>query len=169
MVTVLLLLGALALWGGSRFTWFAEFRDGGVRGTVLYTEKGDQRATVLVPLALLALAGVAGMVATGGWARRVLGVLLALAGVAAAWAAVNGVSFQFEAGLPSGAILTGRTLALLGGIFVLAGGLLGVKHASAMPRLGAKYSAPAKKRSAQDPDTELWDALSKGQDPTTDH
>lgn len=90
MMVVALLLGALALWGASKLTWYAEFRDGGVRGTVLYRETGEQRATALVPLALLALAGVAGLIATGGWARRVLGVVLALAGVAAVWAGVAG-------------------------------------------------------------------------------
>src|SRR5205814_5449903 len=48
---VVLLLAALALWGTSRLTWFAEYRDGGVRGTVLYRETGAQHAGALVPLA----------------------------------------------------------------------------------------------------------------------
>jgi O-antigen ligase len=162
-----LLLGALALWGASRLTWFAEFRDGGVRGTVLYRETGEQRAGVLVPLALLALAGVAGLVATGGWARRVLGGVLVVAGIAAVWAGVNGVRFGgFAAGLPVSQMLFGRGLAVLGGILVGLGGLAAIKGAGTARRLGARYSAPGAQKKARDPDTELWEALSDGEDPT---
>ncbi len=167
MIVGALLLGALALWGASRLTWFAEFRDGGVRGTVLYRETGEQRATALVPLALLALAGVAGVIATGGWARRVLGVVLALAGVAAVWAGVAGVRFSgFAAGLPVTEMLLGRGLAVLGGILVAAGGLAAVKGAAETARLGTKYAAPATRKKVRDPDAELWEALSEGEDPT---
>ncbi|MEV4142092.1 Trp biosynthesis-associated membrane protein [Amycolatopsis sp. NPDC049691] len=167
MIVAALLLGALALWGASRLTWFAEFRDGGVRGTVLYRETGEQRATALVPLALLSLAGVAGVIATGGWARRVLGVVLALAGVAAVWSGVSGVKFSGWAdGLPVTQLLLGRGLAVLGGILVAAGGLAAVKGAAGTARLGTKYAAPATRKKVRDPDAELWEALSEGEDPT---
>ncbi|MGW3959817.1 Trp biosynthesis-associated membrane protein [Amycolatopsis sp. NPDC005003] len=167
MIVVALLLAALALWGASRLTWFAEFRDGGVRGTVLYRETGEQRATALVPLALLALAGVAGLVATGGWARRVLGVVLALAGVAAAWLGVAGVRFSgYADGLPVTQLLLGRGLAVVAGILLAAGGLAALKGAGRATRLGAKYAAPATRKTVRDPDVQLWDALSGGEDPT---
>lgn len=167
MMVVALLLGALALWGAAKLTWYAEFRDGGVRGTVLYRETGEQRATALVPLALLALAGVAGLIATGGWARRVLGAVLALAGVAAGWAGVAGVRFTGWAdGLPVTQMLLGRGLAVLGGILVAAGGLAAIKGAGRGARLGAKYAAPATRKKVRDPDAELWEALSEGEDPT---
>lgn len=167
MMVAALLLGALALWGASRLTWFAEFRDGGVRGTVLHRETGEQRASALVPLALLALAGVAGLVATGGWARRVLGVVLALAGVAAVWLGVAGVRFSgYADGLPVTQMLLGRALAVLGGILVATGGLAAVKGASRATRLGTKYAAPATRKKVRDPDAELWEALSDGEDPT---
>lgn len=167
MMVTALLLGAAALWGASRLTWFAEFRDGGVRGTVLYRETGEQQAAALVPLALLALAGVAGLVATGGWARRALGVVLALAGVAAVWLGVAGVRFSgYADGLPVTQMLLGRGLAVLGGILVATGGLAAVKGASRATRLGAKYAAPATRKKVRDPDAELWEALSEGEDPT---
>jgi hypothetical protein len=160
MVVSALVLGAAALWGSSRITWFAEDRDAGVRGIVHYTQNGAQLAGSLVPLALLALAGVAGMVATGGWPRRALGVVLALGGVAGCWAGIDG--FGHAGGLPYGPLV-----AVLGGILILAGGLLGIKAASRMPRLGTRYAAPGTKRVARDPDVELWEALSEGEDPTT--
>lgn len=164
---VVLLLGALALWGASRLTWFAEFRDGGVRGTVLYRENGEQRANALVPLAILALAGVAGLIATGGWARRVLGGVLVLAGIAAVFSGVDGIRFGgFADGLPVTQMLLGRGLAVLGGILVALGGLAAIKGARKAARLGARYAAPGTQKKARDPDTELWEALSEGEDPT---
>lgn len=155
------------MWAASKLTWFAEFRDAGVRGIVLYSEDGAQRAGVLVPLAVLTLAGVAGMVATVGWSRRVLGVVLVLAGSAACWAAVRGLPLSGHAdGLPVAQMLIGRGLAMFGGILVIAGGLAGIRDAGRMPHLGARYSAPAATRMARDPDTDLWEALSDGEDPT---
>ncbi|MGW4484591.1 Trp biosynthesis-associated membrane protein [Amycolatopsis sp. NPDC004368] len=167
MIVVGLLLGALALWGASKLAWFAEFRDGGVLGRRLYTEDGEQRATALVPLALLALAGVAGVIATGGWARRILGVVLALAGLAGVWTGVNGVKFGgWAPGLPVTELLVGRGLAVLGGILLVVAGLLAVKVAGTARRLGSRYAAPGAKRAKRDPDVELWEALSEGEDPT---
>ena len=167
MIVVALLLGALALWGASRLTWYAEFRDGGVRGTVLHRETGEQRAPALVPLALLALAGVAGLVATGGWARRALGAVLALAGAVAVWAGVAGLRFGgYAAGLPVTEMLLGRGIAVLAGILVAAGGLAAVKGAGRAARLGTKYAAPATRKKVRDPDVELWEALTEGEDPT---
>ncbi|WP_158888860.1 Trp biosynthesis-associated membrane protein [Amycolatopsis anabasis] len=167
MVSVALLLGSAALWGASRMTWTAANRDAGVRGLVLETKTGAEQASALVPLAILALAGVAGMVATGGWPRRVLGVLLALAGVAACWVAVDGLRWSgYPDGAPSAEIVTAHILAAAGGILVILGGLAGTRGAGRMPRLGARYAAPGAKRVAPDPDTELWEALSDGEDPT---
>ncbi|TNC23934.1 Trp biosynthesis-associated membrane protein [Amycolatopsis alkalitolerans] len=167
IVAATLLLGAAALWGGSRLVWSAQQRDGGVRGMLLETQTGAQHSGALVPLAVLAVAGVAGAVATGGWPRRVLGVVLAVAGLWACWIAVDGVSFSgFPPGAPVWQMFLGRALTLLAGILVLLGGLIATKRAGAMPRLGARYAAPSVKKTARDPDTELWEALSEGEDPT---
>ncbi|MTD53623.1 Trp biosynthesis-associated membrane protein [Amycolatopsis pithecellobii] len=166
-VVAALVLGAAALWGSSRLVWSAQERDAGVRGMILATQTGVDHSGALVPLAILAVAGVAGAVATGGWPRRVLGVVLAVAGLWACWIAVDGVSFGgFPPGTPVWQLFLGRGLALVAGILVLAGGLMSTKHARTMPRLGARYSAPTVKKSARDPDTELWEALSEGEDPS---
>ena len=168
-IAAALLLGAAALWGSSRLVWFVELKDAGVRGTLLQTQNGAQHSSALLPLAVLAVAGVAGMVATGGWARRALGVVMVVAGLAACWVAVDGVRFSgFPEGAPVWQIFTGRGLALLGGILVVLGGLIAIRHAGAMPRLGARYAAPSVKKARRDPDTELWEALSEGEDPTRD-
>ena len=164
-----LLLGAALLWGSSRLVWTAQSRDAGVRGIVLDTQTGAQVTGALLPLAVLALAGVAGLVATGGWARRVLALVLLVAGGAACWLAVDGARWHgYPSGAPVTQIVTGRGLALLAGILVIIGGLVAVRHARVMPRLGTPYSAPSVKKSTRDADAELWEALSEGEDPTTD-
>jgi len=170
IVAVALLLAAAALWGSSRLVWFAELRDAGVRGMVLDKRTGAQESVALVPLAVLALAGVAGLVAAAGWVRRVLGVVVALAGIAAGWIAVEGWRFGgFPEGAPAAQIFAGRGLALLAGILMLVAGLSATKQAGRMAKLGARYEAPAgRRKAAKDPDTELWEALSEGEDPTTE-
>ncbi|RZS34299.1 tryptophan-associated transmembrane protein [Herbihabitans rhizosphaerae] len=131
-----LLLGSVALWGSSRLDW--------------------ERPGALVPLALLALAGIAGLIATAGLARRVLGAVLALAGLAAAWLAVAA-----DGGFAP------RGLAVAGGLLIVTGGVLVVRHAADLPRLGARYQASNAKPSTDgDPDADLWRALSEGRDPT---
>lgn len=166
LIVASLLLGAAALWGSSELTWFAEYRDVGVRGTVLHTETGGQRSTVLVPLAVLALAGIAGVVATGGWARRVLGAVLVAAGAALVGIGITGTDLAGDGAYPAMTILAGHGLAVLGGLLFVAAGVLTIRMARRMSKLGARYSSPGEKRAARDPDTELWDSLSAGEDPT---
>ncbi|WAL67323.1 Trp biosynthesis-associated membrane protein [Amycolatopsis cynarae] len=162
-----LLLGAAALWGSSRLVWSASLRAAVIQGQVLETQTGAEHSGALVPLAVLAVAGVAGIVATGGWPRRLLGGVLALAGLAAGWIAVAGVRFGgFPGGTPVWQVFAGRGLALLGGILLLLGGLLATRRAGAMPRLGARYAAPGARKAAREPGTDLWEALSEGKDPT---
>jgi len=45
---------------------------------------------------------------------------------------------------------------------LLGAGVLLIRNARAMPRLGARYEA----RKTTDTDSDLWQALSDGQDPT---
>ncbi|WP_341770900.1 Trp biosynthesis-associated membrane protein [Actinocrispum wychmicini] len=138
-MTALLLVGSAALWGSSRLSW-----GGGV-------------PTSLVPLALLALAGIAGVLATSGWARRVVGGVVVLAGVAAGWAGLDG-------GLGHG--LWARVVALLAALALVVAGVVLVRSGHRMPRLGARYQTPAAARANETPEKELWRALSEGQDPT---
>lgn len=151
-----LLAAAAALWGTSRLTWATEVRtQPGTGNPVTLSHTGADIAPMLVPLAVLAVAGVAGSVAVGGWARRLLGGVLALAGVGAAWLGiVEGQSW-------------GRVLAVLAGALLLLAGLLLIRFGARMPRLGATYQTPDAARRSSDPDREMWDGLSEGEDPTT--
>lgn len=179
-VLLLVLAGAGALWGASGLNWLSQrFRTpmgtettSGVTGAVLRPE--------LVPMALAALAAVAAVLATGGLLRRLVGVLIALAGALLAWRAYQQFSggwFAYAAGdvppgsTPIGELSTspfGPLLMGLGAVLLLIAGLLVVVRAGRMPAMGARYSAPgaAKEQTSQDPDRRLWNELDAGRDPT---
>jgi hypothetical protein len=121
--------GASALlWGGSAATGVAALRG----------------------VAVLALAGVAGVVATAGVARRLVGALLAVVGLA-------------QTGFAAG---TGAVVALAGGVVLLAAGLFVLVREPRLARLGARYAAPGDRRVTADPDRAAWEALDEGRDPT---
>lgn len=124
---------------------------------------GAEKVAALVPLALIYLAGIAGVLATSGWPRRVVGGLLALTGFAAGWLAVDGA---FDQGQTSGAGLLARGLALIAGIVVVGAGVVLVRAGHRMPRLGANYQTPAAAKAEPTGEKELWRALSEGKDPT---
>jgi hypothetical protein len=113
----------------------------------------------LVPLALVSLAGIAGVLATSGWGRRAVGVLLTLTGLAAGWTAFNDV---FQAG---GALLA-RSVSGVAVLALLSAGVLLVRAGHRMPRLGGNYQTPAAAKGNETPEKELWRALSEGKDPT---
>lgn len=137
MVAVSLAAAAAALWGSTRVGWGADIPQFG----------GG--------LALVALAGFAGAVAVGGWAKRVVGGVVVLAGLLAGWSA-----------LTAGGGGLGRWIALLGAALLVVAGLLVIRLAARLPTLGVKYrSANARPRSG-DADKDMWDGLSHGEDPT---
>jgi hypothetical protein len=131
---VLLLGAAAALWGATRLTGGPDSGTG---------------------LALLALAGAGGAVAVGGWARRAVGAVVVLAGLAGGWQALASAG----AGL-------GRWTAVLGAVLLVLAGVLTVRWAAALPTLGARYRAAAPAERSGDPDKDMWDGLSEGRDPT---
>ena len=134
---------------------------------------------VPVGVGLLALAGAAAAVAVSGIARRVLGAALVAAAVggcvAVASTALAGPSTARLAELAGAAVAPTATvsgtaaplLALAGALAVAAGGLVLLLRERGLPRLGARYAAPAKARRV-DPDREVWDELDAGHDPTAD-
>ena len=97
-----------------------------------------------VPVALLSLASVAAVVALSGVVRRVLGALLVVVGVVAAF--------------------SGHWPAIAGGVLVVGSGVLLAAFGARMPKIGVG----GQKTRAHDPETDMWRALERGDDPTDD-
>ncbi|MHA6630221.1 Trp biosynthesis-associated membrane protein [Pseudonocardia sichuanensis] len=179
-----LALAAGLLWIGGTAVWYRVPPAAGAPGTLT----GAQVAPWLGGVALLALAGIAGLVASGGALRRVVGVVLALAGAGVLAFALTALFADPDAtGVPASALpqsphgesvddlrhrpAQGTPAPLLpaaGGLLLLGVGALVTVRERSLPRLGARYAAPGERRVAQDPDRAAWQALDAGQDPTTD-
>ena len=152
-----LVVAAGLLWGASALAWAPPGRaaaDSAVGGA--------SAPSALTGVALLALAGIAAVVATSGLARRFVGGLLGVAGAvvvvatAAAWAAATAV------------IGVGPLLAVGGGLLlVVAAGAVVVREPR-LARLGARYAAAGTRATHADPDRAAWAALDEGRDPTAD-
>lgn len=170
MILALLVLAALSLWLASRLAWSWSRQQTPLHGMVVDRQNGGQVQPALVPLALLSLASIAAILAVGGWPRRVVGVLVALVGVAAVWIGASDLSVVFGVrpnGYPTGEVLSGHGLAMLAGVLLMAAGVQVVRTAGVLPRLGASYQTPRAARQVRDPNKELWHALSEGRDPTS--
>lgn len=188
IVVVLLGVAAAVLWGASRLTWVSQVVEG-VTGARSSTADGATAEPILVPWALLCLAAIGGLVATAGWGRRVVGTLVAVAGFWALLRAASGLlapaseapSVGVRPGdrpLPAEAVVGGPLLAILGALAMVAAGLLAVRWAAVLPRMGARYDAPGARGATPaartggshpaDPDKAWWEALDEGRDPTGD-
>lgn len=177
-----LALAALGLWVATRLVWLRASYQSALRGAITTQATGADVRPELGAVAMLAIAAVAAVVATGGWPRRVLGVVVAAAGGWATWQSVtilvgSPAGWFAYAPLPPGpssdAVASGspvRTaaplLALGAAVLLVAAGVAIVGWARAMPRLGARYSAPGASAPVRDRDTEWWKALDAGEDPT---
>lgn len=164
VVMLALVLASGALWWSSRLVWASQLRvlPGGA-GTTDVWRSGAEVVPALLGLAVVALAGVAGVVAVGGWLRRVLAVLLGLAGLVAVGVA------GFAGGPAELPFLPwGRVLAGLAGVLLVLAGVLVLRFADRLPALGTAYRPPDEPTRSADPDRALWQALSEGRDPTTE-
>jgi uncharacterized membrane protein (TIGR02234 family) len=177
-----LLAGALAMWGSTRLTW-ASAVVATARGPVPAEATGAGIAPSLTGVAVLAVAAVAASVAVSGIARRALGLIVVLAGGASAWVAFDSWLSPPDAATllrlsgtastePVGDVVVAQNaapwLAVLGGLVVLAAGVVLVVADRSLPRMGARYAAPGAEKSVVDPDRAAWDALDEGRDPTVD-
>jgi hypothetical protein len=164
-----LALSAALLWAGSATVWQRVLPAGAAPVELT----GAQVAPWLTGTALLALAGVAGVVAAGGVLRRLVGALLALAGLGAvvfalrallAPAAVTVDGVRHEPGEPTAAPL----LAVAAAVVLLAVGITVLVRERGLPRLGPRYAAPGGRAVERDPDRAAWQELDEGRDPTVD-
>lgn len=187
-VVALLALAAAVLWTASLLVW--TWRVDVAGGTAVVTEqRGAQAEPAIAGLALVALAAVAGVLATGGWLRRGIGVLVLAAGAGAlvlAWRGLKATrtvlsgDFGFERWIDevdrwSAQATTALVLTALAGVLLLAAGTVVVLTGHRMPRMGSRYQRRAGPDTAPaaGPDAppgaagrSLWDELDAGRDPT---
>lgn len=174
LVAAAVALGAAAVLGWARVDFQVP-----KRGTVAVGVDGSEVLPALTPLAVLALAAVAAVLATGGWARRLLGgSLLAAAvppilGVLQApdegWLAAAAMS---AAGWSAGSVHAETTTLLPAGpgfaaggaVLLVAAGVTLVVRGHRMPRLGRRYQAPSSRPSERADG--LWARMDAGEDPT---
>ena len=134
-------------------------------------------------LALVALAGVVAVIATKGLARRVIGALVALAGVGLVWrclAALPAVDTARARDLVRAKhpqvdgvahVVTHPVwgaLSLVGAVLVLAAGIVIAVRGGTWAGLSSRYerSAPDPDQARARADASLWAALESGEDPT---
>lgn len=176
--------GALGLVASAR-TWGAAAVDDGLVTTTVQVSGRE-----LVPLgpavALLALAAVVAVPATRRTGRRLVGAVLATAGlVTAAWAAVVTTDLTARTAQwvgSSGGDVTGvqtapawAVLATAAAVLIAGTGLAVLIRGAGWPALGRRYERRAARLdppAAGDPSDlragrETWDAMDRGEDPTS--
>jgi uncharacterized membrane protein (TIGR02234 family) len=183
VATVLLLVVAgAALGGAAALDWARVGFQVPLRGAVAVRVTGADLVPALGPLALLALAAVAAVLATGGWARRLLGALLLLtalpAGLGLAPLADQGrlVGAAVSVGalparsVPDGTVtvlVAGPALTAVAAVLLAAAGAALLWCGHRMPRMGRRYRVPAARAAgpASGPQG-LWERIDAGEDPT---
>jgi uncharacterized membrane protein (TIGR02234 family) len=136
-------------------------------------------------LAVVGLAGVVGILASRGLGRRAVGIVLVIAGGVIcweAWTSLRAISSEHArtvlrdarsgVGLDPGRAISVAVhpvwpvLAGLGGLLVLAAGVLAVVGGAAWSGLSRRYEQP--EPTGPQSDATLWSTLDSGIDPTTD-
>ena len=171
---------ALALYAITR-TWSVHLTPRPGMSALREAQIGTDVAPWVTGLALVALAGAGALLATAGWLRRALGVVLSLAGLGVLAGAITG-----RAGLDPGAAGAAGTawpvLCALGGVIIVLGGVTAARLGHRWPRMSSRYDrktvppprtepaiAPGKPRdtsAAVADHRAAWDALDRGDDPT---
>jgi hypothetical protein len=176
----LLIAASASLAGAAMLGWVQVGVQVPLRGIVPVRVAGSAVLPALAPLALLALASIAAVLATGGWARWLLGAVLLIAAVPPAIAALRvtdgltGAALAV-AGLPARSVpvgsvtvlVAGPTLAAGGAALLAAAGVALVVWGHRMPRLGRRYQVPTAQPNGQlPPDGRFWERMDAGEDPT---
>jgi uncharacterized membrane protein (TIGR02234 family) len=186
-------LGAVALGGGlallaSGRAWVTVHVDRPAPLPDLAVGLTGRTLQAAVPgLAVVALAGVIALLATRGVARRIVGAVIALAGVALAIAAAgagsvsSGEARRLVADTRIGTVLDPTAplrlvshhvwpvLAIVASVLVVAGGLLAALGWTAGAGLGRRYEAPTTATGPPSPgesNLAMWQRLDRGDDPT---
>ncbi len=149
-----------------------------VKGAGVVAPTGGDLSPALTPIGLAGLAGVVAVLATRGVGRRIIGVLLALCGVAAAasaWTAAGRATVlewlrghnavQAAAGIVWEPVRFWPVVAVTGAVLMAAGGIVAVVRGGRWTGMSARYERPGGAAAKPD-DRSMWDALDRGDDPT---
>jgi len=156
VVLVTAAAAGLVLLAASR-TWVVEAVGDRPVGMIA-DQTGAELTPALPALAIVALAGAGAVVASRGWARAAVSVLLMLSGLGIAVLAGSHL-----------ADLDGRRalwplVAFIGGGVVAGSGLRALLRGRSYPSMGTRYE-----RAARAPvEGDLWAAIDRGEDPTRD-
>ena len=136
-------------------------------------------------LALAALAGVVAVIATRGIARRAMGVALAVVGGAIAWRSLAGLAAVSTAHAQSlarehhrGIVLTNANphiavhaqwpwISAVSGVLILIAGAVVGARGQRWHGMSTRYEAPTAEPSAAQADLAMWNAIERGDDPTS--
>lgn len=158
--------GALALWVSSRIWVVTEIARPSPLPPVIEEASGRDTVPWATAMAVVALAGGIALLATRRIGRTIVGAILALAGALTIAGGVVGVTVDGKSYEQVEIQPAWPLLCALGGLLVLASGVLAVSRGRRWAAMGAKYESPT----AQVPDTVegtgLWDAQDRGIDPT---
>jgi hypothetical protein len=129
---------------------------------------GADAAPLAAALALVGLAGGAALLAARGVARVGVGVLVLLAGIGVVAGGVSVLAEGVAAGAATEVRLTAGWPALCaaGGVLVALAGLVTTVRGRRWSALGRRYEAPGTRAEAP-PTGGMWEALDRGEDPTT--
>jgi len=146
-------------------------------GASTLSATGHVVAPALPALAFALLALAAAILASKRLMRRIVGVVIvfiaaATVGVSvAARGDVAGALEHREVGVQGIAVHASANgwwvVATIGGLLAVAAGIMTVMRAEHWSAMGAKYDAPSAPAPTKDPATVAWDALDRGEDPTT--
>ena len=177
LTLVLLLVGAvLLLWSATRVWVTATSATTGLPG-VGVALTGGQVLPVVSGVGLLLLAGIAGVIATRGLVRVIVGLVLLVASAVALEATIAFGRGGMSAAVEAVTSVTGGTaaqvsasgwwwLALAGALAGLVASGLTVALGHHWPSLGSRYQRDKGGSAAANTPAQMWDAMDRGEDPT---
>jgi tryptophan-associated transmembrane protein len=183
VATIVALIAASAALGGSAaIEWVQMDVQAPLRGIIPVRLAGSAVLPALGPLAVLALAAVAAVLASSGWVRWLLGALLLGAAVPPTVAVLRALDERWLTGaamsagqrparsVPIGSAMVhfaGPALAAVAAVLIAAAGVALVLRGHRMPRLGRRYETPTARPSGPESlDGRFWERMDAGEDPT---
>jgi len=157
VLAALVVVGAAASAWAASLTWWTQLHLDALSGVITTRASGSETNSLLIPVALVALAGFGAALATSGTLRRVVGALLLIGGGSAAGLSISGLIFAPsnlqsvltrppESSSPANLQLAGPLIGTTGALLVAAAGLLVVGGYGARRGLSSKYDAPTGRR-----------------------